>query len=420
MKTIDQEEILRLIQNNSWKPVLTFLYKNKKEIGSDPLLQFTTQIFQSEFFKKLNADDSSISLDNLEQLYILNHGKFFVLGEENYKSVVQALATRTDGKIAYKYAMLFPTDEVCKKIINDTPDRIKEPNKSKAKPKIEHVNWIEIYNRLFELVNNQDDQKTYFSGPRFINTLRKFHKYHPNYSQYIELRNQQGKSTSRKIFYYDILMELDEKTRTDFVLEIIDTIEPFEKARVIPIKALIRGASVSRPEPKEAYEESDVATVFISYSWDDENHKNWVLELANKLVEDGIDVLLDRYDLKAGKSLTHFIESSISKADKIIIVFTPNYKLKATNRRGGVGYEYSIMNAELYQNQTDNDRIIPVLRKGRQKESIPEFMQQYIHLDMTNDSNFELSFTDLKREILDEPEIVKPKLGKKKPVHNSS
>jgi len=42
-------------------------------------------------------------------------------------------------------------------------------------------------------------------------------------------------------------------------------------------------------------------TVFISYSWDSEAHKEWVLNLANNLIKNGIGVLLDQYDPSAGK-----------------------------------------------------------------------------------------------------------------------
>jgi hypothetical protein len=69
------------------------------------------------------------------------------------------------------------------------------------------------------------------------------------------------------------------------------------------------------------------------------------------------------------------------------------------------------MNIGLYKNQTGNEKIIPVLRSGSQDESIPEFMQQFIHLDLRNDENFENSCTDLLREIFNEPAIKKPKLG---------
>jgi len=121
---------------------------------------------------------------------------------------------------------------------------------------------------------------------------------------------------------------------------------------------------------------------FISYSWDNEIHKEWVLKLANRLHSDGAEVILDKYYLKPGKSIPHFVEESISKSSRIIIIFTPNYKLKADKRAGGVGYEYSIMNADLYQNQTLNEKVIPLLRVGNFTASIPAFMQQYIHIEM--------------------------------------
>ena len=37
--------------------------------------------------------------------------------------------------------------------------------------------------------------------------------------------------------------------------------------------------------------------VFISYSWEDESHKTWVKNLADKLLADGIDATVDQYDL---------------------------------------------------------------------------------------------------------------------------
>ena len=77
------------------------------------------------------------------------------------------------------------------------------------------------------------------------------------------------------------------------------------------------------------------------------------------------------------------------------------------------------MNSELYKNQTNNERTIPVLRIGNSTDSIPEFMQQYIHIDMRNDEYYENSYTDLLREIYDEPEIVKPEIGTKRKIAGS-
>ena len=414
---VNQEDILSLIQKEAWKPVLNFLYKHKKEIPTDSLLQYTTSVFESEFFEKMRKDNTSITFDNLRELLLLHHGKFFVLNDDNYKELVCELARQSTDETSLNYAKLFPDEEICREIIKKNKTTIKSTKTSEVK--IEKMNWIEIYNRLFEVINVQGDASTYFSGPRFISTLKEFNQYHPDYTQFISLRNEQGKSTSRRIFYYDIVMELDESTRVDFVNRILEMVEPFEKEKVMPIRTLIKGGNLTIKKTKHEIIEKDVETVFISYSWDTEEHKNWVLDLADRLVKEGVNVILDRYELRPGKSLPHFVETSINKADRILIIFTRNYKLKAEKRVGGVGYEYSIMNAELYKNQTNNERIIPVLRNGNSTDSIPEFMQQYIHIDMRNDENYENSYVDLLREIYDEPEIVKPKIGTKRRITSS-
>lgn len=53
-------------------------------------------------------------------------------------------------------------------------------------------------------------------------------------------------------------------------------------------------------------------TVFISYSHDNELHKNWVLQLATRLRSNGVDVLLDRWNLVEALKLS----SGINHADK--------------------------------------------------------------------------------------------------------
>lgn len=40
--------------------------------------------------------------------------------------------------------------------------------------------------------------------------------------------------------------------------------------------------------------------VFISYSWNNQAHQEKIREWADRLIEDGIEVLIDVYDLKEG------------------------------------------------------------------------------------------------------------------------
>lgn len=416
---LNQENIYQFIFKEQWTDILNLLYTDKKDILSDTLLQQAATIFENEFFKKVN--DYPIQRkdikDNLDTLYILNHGKFYRLADENYRTLIIELVKRKPLTEAVNYARHFPDEEICKTTINKF-EQLKAKEEGIKLTPLNNIpmNWIEIFNRLFELINNQGDSATYYSGPRFINTVREFEPYFPDYTQFIEQRNIEGKSTSRKIFYYDILLGLKEEMRLKVVNRILEILKPYQTGKVLKIEELL-GKPISKkedfvtPEVKKQLSENPI--VFISYSWDDEPHKEWVLNLANRLCSDGIDVILDRFYLKAGKNLPQFVEQSIEKAERIIIVFTPNYKLKADKRTGGVGYEYSIMNADLYKNQTDNEKVIPMLRAGSKEESIPAFMQQFIHIDTRNDENFENSYVDLLREIYNEPAIQKPEIGVK-------
>lgn len=416
---LDQENLYQLIFKDQWTDILNLLYTHKADITTDTMLQQAAAIFEQEFFKKVK--DYSLSRkdieDNLDTLYILNHGKFYKLTAANYKILIIELVKRKSLNEAVNYARYFPDDEICKTTITRFEIlKTKEDGFNLTPSKNIPMNWIEIYNRLFELINNQGDTATYFSGSRFINTVREFEPYFPHYAQFIDQRNREGKSTSRKIFYYDILLGLNEEVRLRVINRFLEILKPFQTDKVEKIEELMENKAVKKetiPAPEVKMSSSDNPVVFISYSWDDEAHKEWVLNLADRLCSDGIDAILDRYYLKPGKNLPHFVENSISRAERIIIVFTPNYKLKADKRAGGVGYEYSIMNAELYNTQTTNEKIIPVLRRGSKEESIPAFMQQFIHIDTGNDDNFENSYVDLLREIYNEPAIQKPKLGVK-------
>jgi hypothetical protein len=414
---LDQESLYQLVFNEKWTDILNLLYTHREDISTDTMLRQAAIIFEQEFFRKVK--DYPISRndigDNLDILYIMNHGEFYKLEANNYKTLILELIKRKPINEAVNYARHFPEDETCKTIITEW-ELLNTKQRGFNLPSQNNLsmNWIEIYNRLFDLINNQADAATYFSGSRFINTIREFEHYFPDYNQFIQQRNSEGKSTSRKIYYYDILLGLKEDVRLKVISRFLEILKPFQLEKVDKIEELL-GQKITKEETVKATEVKKLVSgnprVFISYSWDDDEHKEWVLNLADRLCSDGIDVILDRYYLKPGKNLPHFVENSISEAERIIIVFTPNYKLKADKRAGGVGYEYSIMNADLYNNQTTNAKVIPVLRRGSKEESIPAFMQQFIHIDIRNNGNLQNSYVDLVREIYNEPAIQKPKLG---------
>lgn len=412
---INQEEIYQLVHQRKWAPVLKILHQHKYRIAGDTLLQQAALVFEAEFQKDIehHPDNEQAFIELLENLYLLHAGKFFILKPTTVRLVTLALAKRKTGTEALNYAREYPDDPVAQEIIARYRTTT-FPTSEQLPPTLTQREWIEVYNRLFELINQKENSETYFSGPRFITAVQESVAYFPDYGQYITLRNESGKSTSRKIFYYDILMEQPEAVRMKIIQRILNQVRRKEPEKTAAIEMLL-GLQIAKDnlihQTKAEIPPEGTPVVFISYSWDDKEHSAWILQLAEVLADNGVEVILDQYDLKAGKNLPHFMEEAIRRADKVIIVFTPNYKLKAEGRKGGVGFEYSIMNMELYNNQTGNEKFIPVLRRGNQEESIPVFMQNFIHLDMLNDENFENSCTDLLREIYDEPAIKRPKLG---------
>jgi len=73
--------------------------------------------------------------------------------------------------------------------------------------------------------------------------------------------------------------------------------------------------------------------VFISYSWDDEEHKAWVRDLATRLRCDGIDVTLDQWHAVPGDQLPAFMERAVYDNAFVLLICTPAYKLSLTVAR---------------------------------------------------------------------------------------
>lgn len=150
--------------------------------------------------------------------------------------------------------------------------------------------------------------------------------------------------------------------------------------------------------------------VFISYSWEDEDHKLWVKKLTDTLLSDGIDVSIDQYDLSLGDRLPQFMEQQISNADYVLIICTPTYKQKSDSRRGGVGYEGHIISGELFTLHNER-KFIPVIRKGNRLSAIPTCLEGKLGVDLSGQGNYDDNYKDLVTTLLGGKR--KPAVGKK-------
>lgn len=156
-------------------------------------------------------------------------------------------------------------------------------------------------------------------------------------------------------------------------------------------------------------------TAFISYSWDDEAHKAWVLALPERLVENGVVVRLDRWDVPLGASLTAFMERSVQDCDFTLVICTPNYASRSQTRTGGVGYEQQIISGHIVSG-IDRTKFIPIVRSGSfevaaSDYSLPSHFSGIHALDLRGDFSDEV-FEDLLRAIFRIPRLTPPNLGR--------
>ncbi len=140
-------------------------------------------------------------------------------------------------------------------------------------------------------------------------------------------------------------------------------------------------------------------TAFISYSWDDESHKAWVRELAGRLRADGVDVTLDQWSTIPGDQLPAFMERAIGDNQFVVIICTPQYKLRSDRREGGVGYEGDIMTAEVMTHQNQR-KFVPVLRKGTWPEAAPSWLQGKYYVNLSSTPYAAQAYEDLVRTLL--------------------
>jgi len=153
---------------------------------------------------------------------------------------------------------------------------------------------------------------------------------------------------------------------------------------------------------------------FTSYSWSSPTHEAWVIHLASRLREDGVDVILDKWDLKPGHDSYKFMESMVTDktVTKVMMICDKNYVEKANNRAGGVGTESQIISPELY-GQGSQDKFAALMTDEDEDGNahVPVFYKGRIYFDFRSADKFEASYEQLLRWLVDRPQHVKPKLG---------
>jgi len=135
--------------------------------------------------------------------------------------------------------------------------------------------------------------------------------------------------------------------------------------------------------------------LFISYSWSDTEHEQWVVDLATELRQSGVDVILDKWDLKEGHDAVVFMEQMVTNPEikKVAIICDEKYCEKADGRAGGVGTETQIISKEVYDNQAQEKFVAIVSKKNESgKPFLPTYYKSRIYIDLSANDQYAENF----------------------------
>lgn len=156
--------------------------------------------------------------------------------------------------------------------------------------------------------------------------------------------------------------------------------------------------------------------VFISYAWGSEEYQRKVIQFASSLLENHIDVELDKWSLKEGNDTYAYMEKEVLDCSitNVLLLIDKVYTEKANSRTGGVGTETQIISPEIY-GKTEQEKFIPIVfERGDNGEIFkPAYLKSRLHFDLSQEDKYEDEFKRLVRRLFGVETIAKPKLGAK-------
>lgn len=156
--------------------------------------------------------------------------------------------------------------------------------------------------------------------------------------------------------------------------------------------------------------------VFISYAWADKDYEDLVLSFATQLISDGIDVVIDKWDLSEGNDTYAFMEKSVNDPSitNVLMLLDPVYAEKANAHKGGVGTETQIISPQVY-NQVEQDKFIPIVMKRDTEGNVckPTYLQGLLHFDLTDEDKYDFEYQRLVKTLFGVEIYKKPAIGKK-------
>jgi hypothetical protein len=154
--------------------------------------------------------------------------------------------------------------------------------------------------------------------------------------------------------------------------------------------------------------------VFISYSWTSQQHQDLIREWAENLLHDGVEIVMDIFDLKEGQDKYTFMERMVTdeSISHVLIFCDSEYSKKADLRKAGVGTESQIISEEVYK-KVDQSKFIPIACEFTENGEpyLPTFLKNRIWIDFSSLESVNSNWEQLIRTLYGKPLHTKPELG---------
>ncbi len=149
--------------------------------------------------------------------------------------------------------------------------------------------------------------------------------------------------------------------------------------------------------------------VFVSYSHDSPRHQTRVLELSNRLREQGVNCQIDVYHEAPPEGWPRWMLNQVEDADYVLVICTETYERRFRGKElGGKGrgakWEGAVITQQLYDAELHNTRFIPILLDPSDEPHIPIVLRGATFYDVSTDRGY----LKLYRRLTAQPEIQVP------------
>lgn len=166
--------------------------------------------------------------------------------------------------------------------------------------------------------------------------------------------------------------------------------------------------ATTTPDPPESGDSpapNRAVRVFLSYAWEDEAYKLWVRRLATRLREDGVDARLDLWHTREGETVAQFMIREVRLAHRVLVLCSPQYRARVhamedgQSGGGAVGWEAMLLTSAMFHQKLMAKPLV-VLTRGTRETSVPDFLQGFVSVYLTDDARAETEYHEMLRRLL--------------------